>query len=165
MSITAATTAETAKGRPGAPHSRAHEQLLGEAIAGYRLLGWRVSVTEQGVFLLLGPSTTALVMPARIGSRVLADLKARMLAGPVTVIPGPREHWIFLAELVALLPTHLKAPPEVQFVRSPQRIALPPTMTRYGSLRWANPPSHSRHWFPPFTAVLALARSATANDR
>jgi hypothetical protein len=113
MSITAATTAETAK-RPGAPHSRVHEQLLGEAIAGYRLLGWRVSVTEQGVFLPLGPSTTALAMPARIGSRVLADLKARMLAGPVT---------------------------------------------------WANPPSHSRHWFPPFTAVLALARSAAANDR
>ena len=163
MSITAATTADN--GPRYGPRDRAHQQALGEAIAGYRLLGWKVSVTEQGVFLPLGPATTALAMPARIGSRVLADLKARMLAGPVTVIPGPREHWIFLAELVALLPTHLKAPAEVQFVRSPQRIELPPTMTRYGSLRWANPPSHSRHWFPPFTAVLALARTAVAKDQ
>ncbi|MBW4720952.1 hypothetical protein [Saccharothrix obliqua] len=161
MTITAGATSSPRSG----PRDRAHRHALGEAVAGYRLLGWKVSVTEQGVFLPLGPATTALAMPARIGSRVLADLKARMLAGPVTVIPGPREHWIFLAELVALLPTHLKAPPEVQFVRSPQRIALPPTMTRYGSLRWANPPSHSRHWFPPFTAVLALARTASTQGR
>lgn len=158
-------TAETGTGSAGIPRNRGHERAIGEAVAGYRLLGWQVTVTEQGVFLPLGPATTALAMPARIGSRVLADLKSRMLAGPVTVIPGPREHWIFLAELVALLPTHLKAPAEVQFVRSPHRIALPPTMTRYGSLRWANPPSHSRHWFPPFTAVLALARTAVAEDQ
>ncbi|KAA2261798.1 hypothetical protein F0L68_15435 [Solihabitans fulvus] len=142
-----------------------NDRALGEALAAYRVLGWHVSVTEQGVFLPLGPATTALAMPARIGSRVLADLRSRMLAGPVLVLPGPREHWIFLAELVALLPTHLKAPPEVQFVKSPHRIVLPPTMTRYGSVRWANPPSHSRHWFPPFTAVLALARSASEADK
>lgn len=145
------------------PADRDRERVLGEALLAYRTLGWQVSVTDQGVFLPLGPATTALAMPARIGSSVLADLKARMLAGPVLVLPGPREHWIFLAELVALLPTQLKAPPEVQFLRSPHRVVLPPTMTRYGSVRWANPPSHSRHWFPPFTAVLALARAASTS--
>jgi hypothetical protein len=165
MTITASTSTDTTAARAAAHDNRAHQRAVGEAIAGYRLLGWQVTVTEQGVFLPLGPATTALAMPARIASRVLADLKARMLAGPVTVIPGPREHWIFLAELVALMPTHLKAPPEVRFVRSPNRIALPPTRTRYGSLRWANPPSHDRHWYPPFTAVLALARTASVADR
>ncbi|MCP2170226.1 hypothetical protein [Goodfellowiella coeruleoviolacea] len=140
-------------------------RALGEALAGYRVLGWQVSASEQGVFLPLGPATTGLVMPARTGSRVLADLKARMLAGPVIAIPGPREQWIFLAELVALLPAHLRAPAQVQFVRSPQRVVLPPTATRYGPVRWANPPSPSRHWFPPFTAVLALARSAANADQ
>ena len=74
------TTAETGTGSAGIPQNRGHARAIGEAVAGYRLLGWQVTVTEQGVFLPLGPATTALAMPARIGSRVLADLKSRMLA-------------------------------------------------------------------------------------
>src|SRR5688500_9389264 len=45
------TTAETGTGSAGIPQRRGHERAIGEAVAGYRLLGWQVSVTEQGVFL------------------------------------------------------------------------------------------------------------------
>jgi len=107
---------------------RGFDRALGSAAAGYRLLGWSVAATEQGIFLDLGPTAIALAMPGKAGARVLADLKARMLAGPTLVLPGPRERWVFLAELVALLPTQLQAPADVQLVRPPHRVALPPTL-------------------------------------
>ena len=139
-------------------------RTLGEVVANYRILGWKVKVADNRVMLPLGPSTTALVMPARIGSAVLAELRARMLAGPALVIPGATEHWVFLAELVALLPSQLRTPPEIRFVRSPRSILLPPTATPYGSIRWANAPSFNRHWLPPFTAVLAVARTVLSGS-
>jgi hypothetical protein len=144
---------------------RSFGRSLGEVVANYRILGWKVSVTEQGVMLPLGPTTTALVMPARIGSAVLAELRARMLAGPTLVIPSPQENWLFLAELVALLPAPLRSPSEIRFVRSPNNVVLPPTMTPYGRVRWANAPSFNRHWLPPFTAVLAVARQIASKAR
>lgn len=145
--------------QPPQPPESSFGRTLGEVVANYRMLGWKVTVTEQGVLLPLGPTTTGLVMPARIGSAVLAELRARMLAGPTIVIPGPQENWMFLAELVALLPAQLRTPSEIRFVRSPSSLVLPPTMTAYGRVRWANAPSFSRHWLPPFTAVLAVART------
>ncbi|GDY28896.1 hypothetical protein [Gandjariella thermophila] len=143
---------------------RGFDRALGSAAAGYRLLGWSVVVAEHGIFLELGPTAIAVAMPGRAGSRVLADLKSRMLAGPTLVIPGPQERWVFLAELVALLPTQLQAPADVQLVRPPHRVVLPPTLTQHGPVRWANPPSAARHWLPPFTAVIALARAMASGD-
>jgi hypothetical protein len=143
---------------------RGFERALGSAAAGYRLLGWSVVVADHGLFLELGPTAIAVAMPGRAGTRVLADLKSRMLAGPTLILPGPPERWVFFAELVALLPTQLQAPADVQLVRPPHRVILPPTLTQHGPVRWANAPSAARHWLPPFTAVIALARAMGSAD-
>ncbi|WP_229686653.1 hypothetical protein [Longimycelium tulufanense] len=141
------------------PEESGMERGLADVAASYaRLMGWPVVVSDNGILLPLSPASTALTMPEHLGQGVLAGLKARMLAGPVLALPGPQPRWVFLAELVALLPTQLTSPFEVQFVRAPHQVLLPPTQTTHGPVRWANPPTPSRRWFPPFTAVLAIAR-------
>ncbi|SHE98778.1 hypothetical protein [Streptoalloteichus hindustanus] len=143
-----------------APEDRAAERSMPEIAASYaRLMGWPVVVTDNGILLPLSSAHTALTMPEHRGVDVLAGLRARMLAGPVLAVPGPQPRWVFLAELVALLPTQLTTPAEVRFVRAPHQVPLPPSPTPHGPVTWANPPTASRRWFPPFTAVLAVART------
>ncbi|MCP2258609.1 hypothetical protein LX15_002307 [Streptoalloteichus tenebrarius] len=138
------------------------DRSMTEVAASYaRLMGWPVVVTEKGILLPLSSAHTALSMPEHVGVGVLAGLRARMLAGPVLAVPGPQPHWIFLAELVALLPTQLTTPADVRFVRAPHQVLLPPSQTEDGPITWANPPTASRRWFPPFTAVLAVARTVS----
>lgn len=140
--------------------------LLRHAAFEYRLeLGWRTTVHGDQLVLLLDEDIIGLLMPTALAVDLVAVLRARRLSCPVVSLPDPADpRSILLLEPSPRQP----APPLpvcVDVLPGGQHIALPPTMTPRGPVRWLTPHDPSRLRRPPARLVAdelhRLARPAT----
>lgn len=122
-------------------------------------LSWPVLVDtdSQRLLVLLDEQLDAVVMPAGIGSLVLADLRIAMLAGPVFAAEG---EWTFLAAPAGEQPALAKDlhGTRVRLLPRGGYLELPGAGV---DKTWVLAPA-SRPVLPPLSAVLATARRAVA---
>lgn len=140
--------------------ARVVRRLTRAATAYGDTFGWATAIVRDGLVLLLTGDRVGVAVPAERARRVAAELRRRESPGPVLALPGAEPHWVFLADLNGTIPVQDQAPAGVTFVASPRVLALPPTATLDGPVRWAIPPDPCRRWLPTFAAVLCAIRAA-----
>jgi hypothetical protein len=126
---------------PAGPASPAFGLDLGpaEAAAVYRTWDWPVTLHQDQVWLALGSTAVALMIPAVLANRVAAVLTARRCPPAILTHPYAPEHRIVLAG--EPYPVALHWPTGV--CRVATNLLLPPTPPRWRSAgRWmSSPPS------------------------
>ncbi|MDQ3152132.1 MAG: hypothetical protein M3R63_10580 [Actinomycetota bacterium] len=128
------------------------------------LLGWPVTLTGSHLVATPGPTLLAVQLPAELGEAAQHVLRLRMQDGPVLEPPGHPEIWVFLTAPYPGAPERVPRRldrPDVQLLTD-QPVLLPPSRTPRGYPRWVTPPSLSRPWLPPVTA---LATALTLTNR
>jgi len=127
------------------------------------LLGWPITTSPDGATLRAGDRACAADLPIGLAGEVQAILRLRMLDGPVVVVPGRQHRWMLLATPSDENPVPPRPVPGVDLrVITEGPIALPPSSTAHGPLRWVVPPSLSRPWLPPLSAVIAAVGAAVS---
>ncbi len=126
------------------------------------LLHWPITTLGDRFVVHAGDVVCAADLPLGLGGEVQASLRLRMLDGPVIAVPGKQLRWVLLAAPTSpATPVQPQPVPGVDLhVVTHGPIALPPTATPYGPLRWVVPPSLPRPWLPPLTAVIGAVRAA-----
>ncbi|GLZ35090.1 hypothetical protein Lesp02_72770 [Lentzea sp. NBRC 105346] len=128
--------------------------------------GWRVEVDSGHGRLVMraGWDLDAVILPARLAHRALAELRFTMLEGPVVATPGGQ--WLtFLTTLAATrqptLPLELRRS-KAQAVPRGGQVVLPQTPSTRTDIRdwqWVVAPRQHRSP-PPWCTVIAAARRA-----
>lgn len=109
---------------------------LPPSISTYREWGWPVRGSADQVLLNLGGECTAVVLPAGLAQAVTAILAGRDRRAPVLVNPGaPQERTLVAGEPYEV---PLPWPSGVRPVTG--ALALPPSTTPFGPLRWEQLP-------------------------
>ncbi|MGQ0719277.1 MAG: hypothetical protein ACT4NP_18575 [Pseudonocardiales bacterium] len=109
---------------------------LSPSVSSYRQWGWPVRGSADQVLLDLDGEYTAVVMPARLAQAVSAILTGRDRCAPVLVNPSaPLERTLVAGEPYGV---PLPWPGGVRLVTG--ALALPPSATPCGSLRWEQLP-------------------------
>lgn len=129
------------------------------AAAGYRALGWPVSVHREQVALRLDGDAVALIIPTTLAAKVTAILATRRCPAPVLAHPQAPAHRIVLAGEPFGVP--LPWPDEVRTATG--AVLLPPTLTPSGPITWVElPDTHMLAYcreIDVFGAVHTLAQS------
>jgi hypothetical protein len=145
---------------------------LVDARAAYQeRVGWPVSVQvgQRNLVVATGQELAAVEMPARLGSRVRAQLGISILSGPI-VSNEDGTRWTFLAkpdrpvrDSVAedLSAAQVRVLPPGTFVVVPT--AMEPTSDAV--LRWIEGPPRPNHALPPLHAVVGQARRLTYSQQ
>lgn len=107
------------------------------SVTTYQVWGWPVTVCGDQVLLTLGAEVTALVLPAGLAEAVTAILAGRDRRAPVLVNPGAPEDRLLLAGEPYGVP--LPWPARVRIVTG--TLALPPSATPFGPVRWQRRPT------------------------
>jgi len=127
------------------------------------LLGWPITTSPDGATLRAGDRACATYLPIGLAGEVQAILRLRMLDGPVVLVPGRQHRWMLLATPSDENPVPPRPVPGVDLrVITEGLIALPPSSTAHGPLRWVVAPSLSRPWLPPLSAVVAAVGAAVS---
>lgn len=124
--------------------------LLRHAAFEYRLeLGWSTTVHGDQLVLVLDEDLLALLMPATLAVELVAALRAQRLSCPVVSLPDPAQpRGIMLLEPDPRQP-QAPLPACVTVLGAGQHIALPPTITPLGPVRWLTPLDPSCPRLPP----------------
>ncbi|MGH8571611.1 MAG: hypothetical protein ACREX8_03415, partial [Gammaproteobacteria bacterium] len=110
--------------------------LPSPSISSYREWGWPVRGNADQVLLDLGGEYTAVMLPAGLARAVTAILAGRDRRAPVLVNSGaPHEHTLVAGEPYGV---PLPWPGGVRLVTG--ALALPPSTTPFGPLRWEQLP-------------------------
>ncbi len=110
--------------------------LLPLSVSTYREWGWPVRSSADQVLLDLGDECTAIVLPAGLAQAVTAILAGRDRRAPVLVNPcAPQERTLVAGEPYGV---PLPWPGAVRLVTG--ALALPPSTTPFGPLRWEKLP-------------------------
>lgn len=130
------------------------------------LLGWPVllEVTSRRLVLRTGTALDAVVMPATLGEKVLAELRIAMLGCPV--VTEPDGSWTFVVEPVdgpcPVMPPEL-VPARVRTLPTGSRLVLPRVLHPSGIGRsWVAP--CRRRPLAPWHAVIATCRRVIARE-
>lgn len=107
-----------------------------EAEAVYCEWGWPVTLRRDPVWLGLGATAVALMIPAVLAARVATVLTGRRCLPAMFVHPYAPEQRILLAGE----PYPVPLPWPAGMYRVSTSVLLPPTMTPRGPLTWARPP-------------------------
>ena len=120
------------------------------------LLHWPITTFGERFVVHAGDVVCAADLPLGLAGEVQAALRLRMLDGPVIAVPGKQSRWVLLAAPTRPGPPLQPQPvPGVDLhVITNGPIALPPTATPRGPLRWVAPPSLPRPWLPPLRAII-----------
>lgn len=126
------------------------------------LLHWPITTAGGHFVVHAGDLVCAADLLLGLASAVQASLRLRMLDGPVIALPGKQLRWMLLATPASpARPVQPQPVPGVDLhVITDGPIALPPTATPHGPLRWVVPPSLPRPWLPPLAAVIDAVRAA-----
>jgi hypothetical protein len=117
--------------------------------------GWATAIVPEGLVLLLTGGRAGVALPAERARPVVRELHCRDAAGPVLALPGAQPHWVFLAGQ----DRGPCAPPQgVVLIHSPHVLALPPTSTVDGRVRWVVAPDPRRDRLPAVDTVLGAIR-------
>lgn len=118
------------------------------------LLHWPITTADGHFVVQAGDVVCAADLPLGLAGEVHAALRLRMLEGPVIAVPGKQLRWVLLAA-PANPPVQPQPVPGVDLhVITDGPIALPPSATPHGPLRWVLPPSLPRPWLPPLATVI-----------
>lgn len=128
------------------------------------LLRWPVIANAgNNITLPVSDTVCSVDLPIGLASEVQATLRLRGLDGPVVLVPGRQHRWLLLATPSAKKPMPTRPVPGVDLrVTTEGMIALPPSSTPQGPLRWVVPPSLGRSKLPPLSAILAATRTAVS---
>lgn len=107
------------------------------AAASYQEWGWPVTACGDQVLLALGADAVALALPAGLVEAVTAILAARDRAAPVLAHPGAGEYRVLLTGE----PYGVPLPWPAGVVPVTGMVALPPSPTVSGPVRWHQPPA------------------------
>ncbi len=146
--------------RPAAPVSATKDRREFGLTVYRDVLGWPVGQDAEGLVLRLGYGVGAVELPAGRGGEVIAVLRGRDMLGPVLALPGRRVRWVFLTAPDDPGAAASSAPMAGVRLRTsgPDAVALPPTVTAYGPVRWlVAPPAAGVARLPRLRAVLAAA--------
>ena len=145
------------------PHNPSRPTEPDDQIYRYRdLLHWPITTADRHFVVHAGDVVCAADLPLGLAAGVQASLRLRMLEGPVIAVPGKQLRWVLLATPASpATPVPPRPIPGLDLhVVTDGPIALPPTATPHGPLRWVVPPSLPRPWLPPLAAVIDAARAA-----
>ncbi|MEU5692135.1 hypothetical protein [Actinosynnema sp. NPDC020468] len=118
-------------------------------------LGWPLVLSGGNVYLPVGRGVIGVAMAAVFASRVEVG------GGPVLAYPGRVETWVVLVDQPEV--GNLRVPPNAVLVDRPGYLALPPSHTPGGPVRWVCPPRTDRRVLPSFASVYeAIWRAAPA---
>jgi hypothetical protein len=130
------------------------------------MLGWPIllEVATRKLVMTTGTILDAIVMPAALGEKVLAELRSAILASYVIAGPG-NASWTFITEpAVASTPTPTLpadlVPARVECVPHGSQITLPTTLDPLSAWSWVTP--CRRRSLTPWPAVIATARRIVA---
>jgi hypothetical protein len=127
------------------------------------LLGWSITAGTDDVTLPAGETVCSADLPVGLASEVQATLQRRMLDGPVVLVPGRQHRWMLLATPLPKGPLPARVVPGIDLrLITEGPIALPPSTTPRGPLRWVVPPSLSCPRLPPLSAIIAATRRAVS---
>jgi hypothetical protein len=127
------------------------------------LLGWSITIEIDDVTLRAGETVCSVDLPVGLANEVQVTLQRRMLDGPVVLVPGRQHRWMLLATPSPDGPAPPRALPGIDLrLITEGPIALPPSTTARGPLRWVVPPSLSRPRLPPLSAIIAATRRAVS---
>ncbi len=129
------------------------------------LLGWpvRMEVGQRCLTVPVGRALDALIMPAPLGEKVLAELTIMMLAGPVTTGPGGG-WWTFLSRPVPAPRPGVPAALRRLRVRPAPRgtpVIIPTPVDGDSGWRWIQPP-HSGGSLPQWPLIIGATRRVGA---
>jgi hypothetical protein len=129
---------------------------LRHAAATYRRsLAWHILVTPNAVMLSLTGGLVAIAMPLPMAERTHARLLESGLSGPLCQMPGETDRAVFLADGNDLVVAQQDLPRVVSFLSAPTLVPLPPTVTKFGPVRWRIAPSKTSRWLPSASAILS----------
>jgi hypothetical protein len=115
--------------------------------------GWQVDVIDGQLLLPLGGCLVGVVTSAARGGEISRWLGRHGLVHPVVPTQEPRQRWVFLATRDGVRP--LPALPFFVTVwQTGHRIALPPSRTAHGELRWIVPPDRCTAGIPSLDRLL-----------
>ncbi|MGH4018207.1 MAG: hypothetical protein ACRDT0_02965 [Pseudonocardiaceae bacterium] len=128
------------------------------------LLGWPITRGAGGEFTLqTGDTVCAADLPVGLAGEVQATLRLRMLDGPVVLVPGRQHRRMLLARPPDAGPAPPRPVPGIDLrVITEGPVALPPSGTPRGPLRWVVAPSLTRPWLPPLSDIVAAVRAAVS---
>ena len=133
-----------------------------DCAADYRCRGWPLIDTADGTALITSNMFGAVVVPARLCSRVNGWLRANALTGPVIRLPGSEDNEIHLVTAISngRLAAAAMANCGVLVARNGMLVPLPEAPIVAGRAQWTLHPDQAR-WIPPLVALGAAIRAVT----
>ena len=131
-----------------------------DAARRYERLGWRVSVTANGLSLVTTGEVCGIGLPTDLAGHVRDYLWINTLLGPVITLPEAGSAEIHLVTGIAHADLAVAALRAIGVViySDGALIPLPPTILPTGPIRWSVTPEAAR-WVPPVVAVSAAIRA------